>query len=656
MMSYGYALLGLVLLLAVHMSISCTLIGVGRKATSDGSVMVAHTDDAGWGTADLRVVRVPAKHHKHGDKRYVYAFNIQYPRVVLHSDERGHEYAPEDHHQKHFKPLGHIPQVKHTYAYWDQDYGLTNEVGLSIAESTAGAKTVGFPLHSPGGHNLFDVSELSRVALERCDSARCAVELMGHLAVTHGFYNNGSGTAARPSYDGSAECLAIGDKHGEVWIFNIMTGENNRSAVWAAQRVPDGHIAAIANTFTIRTMDLKDKDHYLASDNVHSFAKKMGWWDGRREFDFTAAYAFADKSEERMLPDRRTWRIYDLVGQSFDPYLAFKPRANGFEWHPFSVAPKKPISVRWMHRILRDYYEDTPFDQTKGNAAGPFGNPVRWNANASVVGGGWERPISIFRATYSFVTQIRSHKHYPDALTAVMWYGLDAPHGTVYCPIYGGQSKLPKSYTTGMQSKVSLKSAWWAFSLMNNWVLISYNVMHPERVRNQKRLEDKAEAWVKEVDENKHHLHPQHWVEHAEKRSYDFAEEVVSEWWELVFKFMAKYNNGNVITGELVSDMNIPGYPEWWLKETDYFQKPKISKHIKPVAQPEPEFAPASAAATSEATRQVQRRAAPVLPDARSGSGVVEVMSSVSLVLFGAFGAVVILRLTDKRTMYNELP
>ena len=34
----------------------CTLIAVGKNATTDGSTMIAHTDDAGGGAADIRLV------------------------------------------------------------------------------------------------------------------------------------------------------------------------------------------------------------------------------------------------------------------------------------------------------------------------------------------------------------------------------------------------------------------------------------------------------------------------------------------------------------------------------------------------------------------------------------------------------------------------
>lgn len=48
-----------------------------------------------------------------------------------------------------------------------------------------------------------------------------------------------SGKPSDPKYADSAEALAIGDATGEVWIFHMLTGAGNRSAIWAAQRVPD---------------------------------------------------------------------------------------------------------------------------------------------------------------------------------------------------------------------------------------------------------------------------------------------------------------------------------------------------------------------------------------------------------------------------------
>ena len=53
----------------------------------DGSTIISHNDDAGGGTQDVRLVRVPAATHAAGSLRPVVATDFPYPRIV--SDARG---------------------------------------------------------------------------------------------------------------------------------------------------------------------------------------------------------------------------------------------------------------------------------------------------------------------------------------------------------------------------------------------------------------------------------------------------------------------------------------------------------------------------------------------------------------------------------------
>lgn len=85
---------------------ACTMVAVGRNATVDGSTLVAHTDDAGFGAADLRMVRVPAQDHEEGAMRHVYNVQPGYPRLV--TTQRGPEYRPKDEHEQLMTPLGEI--------------------------------------------------------------------------------------------------------------------------------------------------------------------------------------------------------------------------------------------------------------------------------------------------------------------------------------------------------------------------------------------------------------------------------------------------------------------------------------------------------------------------------------------------------------------
>jgi dipeptidase len=116
---------------------------------------------------------------------------IDYPRFF--GSGSSSSYLPENTENPYgyeFKvsvPMGYIPQVSHTYAYTDAAYGVMNQYQLAIGESTCDARLGlnGVP-RLYGGHALFDITALSRVALQRCRTARCAIRTMGELAEEYG--------------------------------------------------------------------------------------------------------------------------------------------------------------------------------------------------------------------------------------------------------------------------------------------------------------------------------------------------------------------------------------------------------------------------------------------------------------------------------------
>ncbi|RHX99976.1 hypothetical protein DYB36_013467, partial [Aphanomyces astaci] len=416
-----------------------------------------------FGAADLRLVFVPAADYDHGSERAVYDFNPGYPRVT--TMQRGPDYMPKVG-ENLTEPLGYIPQVQHTYAYFDQDYGIMNEVQLSIAESTCAAKTVGWPTDVPYGYNMFGIAELTKLALERCDSAR---------SVKYGFYSEDSGSPLTPGYGDSAEALAISDKYGETWIFH------NASAVWAAQRVPPGHVAAVANGFIIRELNLTNSDNYLASPNVHSFAQSMGWWDpSAGPFDFTAAYNYHTPGPIGPLyVGRRVWRILDW----FAPSLRLNATLgqSTLPTYPFSVPVDAPVTLHSVFELLKDHYEGTAFDMTQGLAAGPFGNPTR------------------------------------------------------------------------------------VFDFVNNWSLLRFNQINAdvraEAAVWQARAMDQQLQWRKQPTVNASQL---------QAANNLFADQVFDAWWALAWRLVSKFTDGFVTTGEGAGQMQIPGYPAAWLRQTEF--------------------------------------------------------------------------------------
>ena len=146
--------------------------------------MLSSQSNDGDATTDTRLFLVPSADHPHGSKRPVFGWTGgNYPRYV--GEDRGKmNYVRKDG-QKLSEPIGYIDEVEHTYAYYDGTFGLLNEHGVGIAESTCTAKVLGAKPR-PLGAALWYTDEMSRVALERCDNAKCAVKLMGKLAVEGG--------------------------------------------------------------------------------------------------------------------------------------------------------------------------------------------------------------------------------------------------------------------------------------------------------------------------------------------------------------------------------------------------------------------------------------------------------------------------------------
>jgi dipeptidase len=125
-------------------------------------------------------------------------------------------------------------------------------------------------------------------------------------------------------------------------------------------------------------------------------------------------------------------------------------------------------------RVQREHYEGSQFDLTKGLAAGPFGDPNRFdpapqpNDNltmSDIIEGSYERAISLFRTSYSYVAQGRNIS---DTL-GLIWFGQYAPSSTSYTPIYVHSELLPISYTRGSLFKYDPLVSFWSHLAASNY-------------------------------------------------------------------------------------------------------------------------------------------------------------------------------------------
>jgi len=551
---------GAVMLLAAYAS-ACTTLIAGRLATTDGSVMASHSND-GEGDVDPRLVHIAARDHAIGARRAVYWSPETYPRYIG-SDRGVPEYYPAKG-QRAFESMGSIEQVPHTYSYHEQTYGALNEHGLGIGESTCSSVFASLPL-SQGGKALFSVDQLTQIAMERATTAREAVQLMGDLAVKHGFYGASNAT------EGGAESLMVIDGV-EGWIFHVLPDDMGASAIWVAQRVPDDHVGVVANAFMIREVDLTDSSNQLGSANMYSIAQKHGLWDGTGSLDFTRTFSDGEYLH-KYYSGRRVWGAYHILAPSADLPAEYE------EWrrdspYPSTLKSDGKVSLELLFKVMRSHYEDTSFDQTKGLAAGPWGSPDHAMAGGSpLLRGSWERTIGLWRTSDSHVVQ--SKKGLPKEVVGVLWWGPHAASTTMLLPFFSGASSLPAE-TLGHYALLDKKSSFWACRYVFNLLQLKYSRMFPELKALQQRQHARAlETVHAAVDIARSAPEPRRAALVA-ALSASHAEHAVGEYWVLFDRLMFTYGDGFVAhVGKDGSYEAKPDpYPDWWLAAVNYSQGP----------------------------------------------------------------------------------
>ena len=466
---------------------SCTSIMVGKNASTDGSVMTSHTCDSWYRTW---MTMTPARDYDRDTVTAIY-------------EGRMHTQGATDSTKLYVK--GVIPQVKHTYRFLDTAYPCLNEKQVAMGETTIGGRDT---LRNKAG--MFYIEELQRIALERCATAREAIALMGSLAEKYGYCDSG-------------ECLTVADPN-EVWIFEIFgAGPKKVGAVWAAVRIPDDEIAVSANISRIGTLDLSDRDHYMASANVKDVARQLKLWDGKEEFNFFKAY-----SGENYFKEKKNYSVREhFIMNALAPSLNL---SDTVAWLPLSVKPDKKVSPEQVMQLLGSYYEGTD-KNLSGRHLIP--NPKRKDKQGNIVenepdsivspfSNPWMRPdeinmyyamgdsamknirtVSVSWCAYSTVIQLRSWL--PNEVGGVAWVALDNPGESPRFPIFAGTTELPKMLQVCGQHSDRDDAALWHFRKPNRLATVRWGkyrtLLEPQRdyfvAKGQRELSFVDQTWQK---------------------------------------------------------------------------------------------------------------------------------------------------------------
>lgn len=516
-------ILSAAMLLASSGAFACSNLIVGKKASVDGSVMVSYNaDDYGMFG---HLCHYPAGTHPKGSMRQIYDWDSG----VYH---------------------GEIEEAPVTYNV----IGNINEFQLSIGETTYGGREE--MVDSTG---ILDYGSLIYVTLQRAKTAREAISVMTSLVEKYGYNSEG-------------ETFSICDPN-EAWIMEMQgTGAGSKGVVWVAMRIPDDAICAHANQSRIGKFNMKDKKNVLYSKNVISYARKMGWFNGKdSDFSWKNTYAFPDFSGRRFC-DARVWSFFNHYADDFDRYLPWAlGKDKDAEDMPLWIVPNRKLSVADVENGMRDHYEGTALAlDTTSIGGGIYEMPYRPTPLTFTVDGKQyfnERPISTQQTAFTFVSQLRSWL--PREIGGVLWFGNDDANMVAYTPVYCGNTVQPACYNTKGADAVTFSSdnAFWLCNMVSNMVYPRYSQLFPELKAVRDSLETSYFANQTSIEKQAADLYQTDKaaaLKLLNNYSNAKADEMLANWKRLATRIIVKYNDMAVKKekdGKLLQSVTRPGYP-----------------------------------------------------------------------------------------------
>lgn len=362
---------------------SCTTVLVGKKASLDGSTIIARNDDG---------------HEALDPQRFVVVNPEQQPRhykAVLSGLELD---LPEN-------PLGYTstPNAVLTDGIWPAAGINSKNVAMSATETiTTNSRILGLDPYVENGLGEEDIVTL---VLPYIDSARAGVERLGSLLSQYGTYEpNG---------------IAFAD-HDEVWWLETIGGHH-----WAAVRIPDDSYVVAPNRMNIDAFDFDSHDTLCSSDlkdwieDNHLNPDDLGGY----ETHYNLRHIFGSASiKDSVYNNPRTWYGQNYLGEkSDDPQNAELP---------FICEATRKISVEDVKFVLSSHFENTKYD-----VYGTTNTPEERKLF---------RPIGINRNHSVHILQIRNHV--PESLAGVHWLAFGANTFNNVVPFYANVQDTPACY------------------------------------------------------------------------------------------------------------------------------------------------------------------------------------------------------------------
>ena len=398
----------------------CTTILAGKKATNDGSTMIARNDDGFFDVKKMVVVTAKKQPKKY--KSVIGHLTIELPDNPMRYTS--------------------CPNVNLSEGIWAATGINEANVGMTATETiTTNPRVLGAdPMvryqkaksrkdkDTPGGIGEEDLVVL---VLPYIRSAREGVMRLGKLLEEYGTYESNG--------------IAFNDAD-EVWWMETIGGHH-----WIARRVKDEECVIMPNQFGLDRFDFDDafgaQRENLCSSDLKGFILK-NHLDLNNDGQFNPRKCFGSHTDaDHAYNTPRAWYMgrclnptkYTWEGDNAD----FTPESNDIPW---SFVPEKKVTVEDVRYLLGSYYQGTPYD--------PYGKDDKK---------GKYRTIGVPNSDVCGILQIRNCTE--DQLKGIEWLSMGGSGFTACFPVYACVNKMP-SYISDTTETVSTDAMYWQSRLI----------------------------------------------------------------------------------------------------------------------------------------------------------------------------------------------
>ena len=431
----------------------CTTLLVGKKASNDGSTIIARTDDGSFDVKKLMLID-PKKQPKN------------YKSVIAHLTIP----LPEE-------PLRYTscPNVDPAEGVWPATGINAANVGMSATETiTTNPRVLGAdPMVKyqkarrrgekdiPGG---IGEEDLVTLVLPYIRSAREGVLRLGKLLEQYGTYESNG--------------IAFNDEN-EIWWMETIGGHH-----WIARRVADEECVVMPNQFGLDRFDFEDAfgagKENLCSADLKTFIEE-NHLDTNNDGCFNPRNCFGSRSDsDHVYNTPRAWfllRYFNPRTKKWDgPMADYTPESDDLPW---CMVPEKKITIEDVKYALSAHFQGTPYD------------PYAAYGDDSMRGA--YRSIGINRNDFLSVIQMRPEN-------PVEWIAFASNAFNVLVPFYTDVEETP-AYVSNTAADVSTDNFYWVSRLIAAMADASYkgSIFHLERY--QEKVMSEGHAIINRYDD-----------------------------------------------------------------------------------------------------------------------------------------------------------